>query len=268
MNAPLVSVIVPTRNSARTLEACLKSIKSQIHPSIELIVVDNHSTDKTPEIAGRYADVFLTLGPERSVQRNAGAKAAKGEHLTFIDSDMVLDPHVITQCVAAEAEAVVIPEESFGEGFWASCKRLERSFYVGVKWMEAARFFRTSSFKETGGYHDEMVSGEDWDLSQRVGKIGKIARIDAVIRHDEGRLRFVDTLRKKWYYARKFRYYRAEHAATAALAKQTGVLARYGLFFSKPDRLFTDPLIGLGMLFMKTCEFAVGGLALLTSTRR
>ena len=62
MAKPLVSVIVPTRNSAATLEACLKSIGNQAYGPIELIVVDNHSSDATREIAKRFTDMVFVKG--------------------------------------------------------------------------------------------------------------------------------------------------------------------------------------------------------------
>src|SRR5688500_8820835 len=109
-----VSVIVPTRNSASHLRDCLASIRGQTHSEVELIVVDNHSTDETPAIAHEYAETVLTAGPERSGQRNAGARAAHGSYLFFIDSDMVLEPDVVADCLAQarthSAEAVVVPE--------------------------------------------------------------------------------------------------------------------------------------------------------------
>ena len=61
----LVSVVVPTRNSARTIERCLRSIRAQSHPEVELIVVDNDSDDATPELAVGIADLVLHAGPER-----------------------------------------------------------------------------------------------------------------------------------------------------------------------------------------------------------
>src|SRR6266542_4119287 len=61
-SGPLVSVVVPTRNSARTIERCLQSIVGQRPTRLELIVVDNDSTDGTFAIATSYADVVLRAG--------------------------------------------------------------------------------------------------------------------------------------------------------------------------------------------------------------
>ena len=83
---PLVSVIVPTKNSERTIERCLKSIKEQSYKNIELIVVDNYSEDKTFEIANKYADKIIKKGPERSLQRNYGAKISSVKYCYFIFS--------------------------------------------------------------------------------------------------------------------------------------------------------------------------------------
>lgn len=265
---PLVSVIVPTLNSGKFLERCLTSIRAQTYPSIELIVVDNFSTDATVDIAKRLADRVYQQGPERSAQRNRGAKEATGEWVVFIDSDMVLTENVIADCVAVASESVtgvIIPEESFGEGFWAQCKKLERSFYVGVDGIEAARFIRRDVFDRIGGYDEEMVSGEDWDLSQRVAKQGKLARTGSFILHDEGRLSLTRTLRKKFYYARQFGAYLARNKDSKELGGQVGIVSRYMLFFRRPAKLFANPVRGLGMLFMKTAEFGVGGLGLVSS---
>src|SRR5438093_3699221 len=97
----VVSVIVPTRNSARTLEACLKSVRAQAYRQVELVVVDNESTDQSLHIARRYCDISETFGPERSAQRNRGARLASGDFLLFIDSDMTLTPLVIGDCLDA-----------------------------------------------------------------------------------------------------------------------------------------------------------------------
>jgi glycosyltransferase involved in cell wall biosynthesis len=273
MSDDRVSVIVTTKNNHATLDACLKSISKQTYANIELLVIDNSSTDDTKDIAGRYTSHVYNREPERSVQRNYGVAKATGKYVAIIDSDMELEPEVIAACVAAmnrdtDAAGVIIPEQSFGQGFWAQCKRLERSFYVGVDGIEAARFFKRDVYMDVGGYDESMVSGEDWDLSRRVGEQGRIVRVDTFINHNEGRLNLWRTLKKKAYYARQAKHYLAKNALDSQLSKQVSPLKRYKLFFSKPGRLFERPLTGIGMLFMKTCEFGFGAAGYVFSGSR
>jgi len=247
---------------------CLKSVKNQTYGNIELIVADNNSTDDTKAIARKYTDKVFNKGPERSAQRNFGVSESTGEYVVIIDSDMKLSPQVIENCVRnieenADNVGVVIPEESFGEGFWAQCKKLERSFYIGVEWMEAARFFRKSVYQEAGGYDEVMISGEDWDLSQRIAKYGTITRVNDLIFHNEGRISLYKTIKKKFYYAQKFASYVAKNKDIGATQNQIGLFGRYWLFLSQPVKLFRNPIRGLGVLFMKTCEFGFGGMGYL-----
>lgn len=263
MTNHIVSVIVPTKNSASTLEKCLASIKNQSYKHIEIIVIDNFSSDETPQIAKKYTKLFFQKGPERSAQRNYGVKNATGEYVFIIDSDMNLDSEVVRQCANTMAEnpkvtGMIVPEESFGEGFWAQCKKLERSFYIGVPYMEAARFFKKSDFLKVGGYDKKMVSGEDWDLSQRIKNDGLFEHTAAIIHHNEGHISLFKTIKKKFYYAQLFKHYAQESRNAQDLSRQTSIIGRYALFFSQPKKLFKNPIIGLGMLFMKTCEFGFG----------
>jgi hypothetical protein len=185
---------------------------------------------------------------------------------------MQLSPEVITQCVLAAHESpssqgIIIPEESFGEGFWAQCKKLERSFYVGVEWMEAARFFDKAMYAKLGGYDSTLVSGEDWDLSQRVAKLAPLGRIEAMIYHDEGSLKLGKTLGKKYYYAQLIAQYLAKRDHAAQAAQQTSIFGRYRLYLSRPGRLLRRPHVGIGMLFMKTLEFGAGAIGMLVAKR-
>lgn len=269
---PIVSVIVPTKNSSSTLEACLKSIREQSYKQIELIVVDNFSTDATQEIAKKYADKVFEKGPERSPQRNFGVSQAQGKYVAIIDSDMELSKEVVSACVEKMKEneqllGLVIPEESFGEGFWAQCKKLERSFYVGISWMEAARFFKKEIFEQVGGYNESMVSGEDWDLSQRVESRGKVSRVQEFIYHNEGKISLVKTLKKKLYYAKKFSNYTQHNKNNPIIKKQTSAFLRYKLFFSNPRKLLANPIIGFGMLFMKSAEIATGAIIVISRVK-
>jgi glycosyltransferase involved in cell wall biosynthesis len=260
---PLVSAIVPTRNAADALRPCLESITRQSYPHVELLVVDNHSTDATLDIAHALTPLVLTCGPERSAQRNAGARAARGSYLVFVDSDMVLDPTVIERCVEkmtadATMKGIIIPERSVGEGFWARCKALERSCYVGDDSIEAARLFDRAAFDAVGGYDETLTGPEDWDLSQRIAQLGSLERINAYITHLEGRLTLQETMRSKFYYGRTLGRYVCKQPGRAAWQLQLVRLA----FVRHWRWLLAHPVLTAGMVVMKTCEFAAGGAGL------
>ncbi len=266
MPDPLVSVIVPTYNSANYLEDCLKSITEQCYEKVELIVVDNNSRDNTQDVAKKYTNHVYSKGNERSAQRNFGANQSKGDYVLIIDSDMILSENVVRACVEAVQEnsnlkALIIPEESFGEGIWAQCKKLERSFYSGIDWQEASRFFERNAYLEVGGYDESMTGWEDYDLPNRIeSKYGtkSVGRVNTLIYHNERNLNLLISCRKKFYYAKTLDLYINKYTNQDRLNKQTSILRRYGVFFANPAKLFKNPLLGIGMLFMKTCEFAAG----------
>jgi len=250
-----VSFVVPTKNSARTIGSCLRSIRAQSGRPVELVVVDNSSTDGTLEQACALADVVLTAGPERSAQRNLGAAASHGEHVVFIDSDMVLDPEIASQVVAEfdldeRLGGLVLPELSFGAGFWAECKVLEKRLYLGDSNVEAARAFRRRAFDEIGGYDTGLTGPEDWDLPDRLRRAGwAIGRVAATVHHDEGRLRLGDTFSKKRYYGRTVAPYVARHGRVGARKAARSAL------FRKPSRFLHQPRVSLGLLGLKAVEF-------------
>lgn len=269
MNTPktIVSVIVTTKNNEATIAECLESIRGQVFDNFELIVVDNSSCDATLNISKKYTKRVYSFGPERSSQRNYGAKVAKGIYLLFIDSDMKLTNRVLSECVSLLTHnkricAVIIPEESIGRGFWSKCKQLERSFYLNIGWMEAARFIQKDVFLKIGGFDTMLSAGEDFDLSQKITQAYSnkvIGRIKSYILHDEQNLSLMKTIKKKFYYGRFISKYQNKKHNSQQFKKQASILQRYRLFFSDKEKLFSNPIVGIGMIFMKTSEFLFGG---------
>jgi glycosyltransferase involved in cell wall biosynthesis len=254
--APLVSVVVPTRNCAPWLSGCIASARAQTHPAIEVVVVDNTSTDGTERLGRSEADVFASTGPERSAQRNRGAELASGQYLLFVDCDMALSPGVAAACLeaiaASGAPAVIVPEVSSGEGFWARCRSLERSCYDGDDSVEAARFFRRDLFLAAGGYDPAMTGAEDWDVSIRIAGDLHLPRSRAALLHHEGRVTLGGLFAKRRYYAPGYWRFLRKHGARAVRQANPARPA----YLRNWRRLVVHPMLTLGIGVMKSVEVA------------
>jgi glycosyltransferase involved in cell wall biosynthesis len=173
MNSERVSVVITTRNESRNIGACLASIAAQSYPPelVEIIVVDNASTDDTKAIASRYTPHVFDKGPERSAQRNHGFSRATGEIFMFLDADMILSSTVIERSVqlmgARNFCALYIPEIVLGKGFFPAVRRFERSFYDGTV-IDCVRIFTREAFAATGGFDETLTGPEDWDFDRHM----------------------------------------------------------------------------------------------------
>ena len=101
---PLVSVVVSNHNYGRFLADAIESTLAQSYWAVELIVVDDGSTDNSREVIARYRDRAHAVLKENGGQAsalNAGFAASRGEIVLFLDADDVLSPHAVEQVVAA-----------------------------------------------------------------------------------------------------------------------------------------------------------------------
>jgi glycosyltransferase involved in cell wall biosynthesis len=269
---PKVSVIVPTKNVERTMERCLRSIAAQSWGNVELVVVDNFSTDSTFEVAQQYADTAVQAGPERSAQRNLAIDLATGDYILWIDADMVLTPRVIEDAMdyalARDLTGVFIPEVTVGDGFWTACRALERKCYVGVEMIEAPRLIKRSWFVENGGFVADVAGQEDAELRMRMLDQGvPMGHIETYILHDEGRMTFADIMRKRYYYGKSLPAY--NRAQPGAISKQ-GAATLQAMVKGLPI-LAGDPVHGAALVGLRACEavaYAAGAASVNLTNRR
>ena len=89
---------IPTMNSAITIEKCLASIEAQTYRTIEVIVMDGGSSDRTVELARHYG-AQVCSGTHLAERRLLGVKLSHGEMILMLDSDQVLSPDAVEKCV-------------------------------------------------------------------------------------------------------------------------------------------------------------------------
>jgi len=99
--APLISIVVPVYNVDPYLDRCLTSLANQTYPHLECVLVDDGSTDRSPEICDKYSlhdDRFRVVHQKNtgvSAARNAGLNVARGEYISFVDADDWIEPSMV-----------------------------------------------------------------------------------------------------------------------------------------------------------------------------
>lgn len=262
---PLVSVVMPTLNSARYLNKALRSIKEQTYSNIEIIVVDNYSTDNTREIASNSGAKVYLMGPERAAQDNYGIHKAQGEFVYLTGSDMIIDPGYIEQAVDKCLEegydaiyASVLSKE--GGGFWERVKALERQSFIGSNLIEASRFFKKSVFMQLGGFDENLVGVEE-DFQHRLdASVYKTGRINAREVHLHEATTLTEVFKKSYYYGKFMPSYLKKHPVRGSRQ----------LFPVRPSyisniKIFArEPIYLLGFVVYKLVQYSGGSLGLIT----
>jgi len=179
----LVSVIIPALNEEQFIPRCLAGVTSVYYPSglIEIIVVDNGSTDRTVNLAREFGATVMQV-PNKSVGflRNAGAAAARGEILAFLDADCVPDKswlfnatRVLSEEDCVTGSRVAVPKGStWIEQLWYGGSRMGR---YAVNYINSGNLvLRKDIFLQVGGFNEELVTGEDAEFCVRARKLVRI----------------------------------------------------------------------------------------------
>ena len=276
-----LSVVITTRNEEANIANCIRAFDA-VREDVEIVVVDNNSTDATKRIAADLGATVLDKGPERSAQRNLGWRTATAEWVVVLDADMILPEKTIGAILDVTEErkdfgretedgksglpskvssplAYWIPEIRTGSGIRVKARNFERSFYDGTC-IDALRLFHKSVLEKTGGYDENLIAGpEDWELDIRVLATGaKCAVLKNHLIHNEKQLTLKRMLEKKAYYTKSMAAYQAKWKDHPALKKQFGLYYRFlGVFIEngKWKKLVRHPILALVMYFER---FSVG----------
>lgn len=200
----LVTVVIPCYNQAGYLREAIESVRTQTYRGIEIIVVDDGSTDATAAVAGSYPDVRLLRQSNAglSAARNAGLHVGRGQYVVFLDADDRLLPDALRDGLESLARH---PEAAFTSGHFRyiradgstqqvfaqeplECPPYEgmlRGNYIG---MHSTVMFRRAIFDDVGAFDTSLRSCEDYDLYMRITRRHPVARHDRLVaeyrRHD------------------------------------------------------------------------------------
>lgn len=188
LNLPLVSVIIPCYNVEEYVEECVTSVLQQTYSTIELICVDNNSSDHTyqrlEELKEKYPDIIIVKEHKAGAPaaRNAGLKLAKGEWVQFLDADDILLPEKIESNMN-----LIVLENRIIHLLIGGCKRIKahgafliREVEKTDPWLALFRsklgvtsciLWKKSILKEVGGWNEQLGSSQEYRLLFEVLKI-------------------------------------------------------------------------------------------------
>jgi glycosyltransferase involved in cell wall biosynthesis len=183
---PLASVVIICFNHGRFLAEAIESALAQTLRDVEVVVVDDGSTDDTPAVAGRFASVRYVRQENQGMAaaRNAGIAASRGRYVAFLDADDRLLPEALssgTECFRQH------PESAFVSGHYLKidaegrpipteprpCVRsdhyrvLLRENYIG---MHATVLFRRDALERVGGFDRRLRACDDYDIYLRIAR--------------------------------------------------------------------------------------------------
>ncbi|HLS48323.1 MAG TPA: glycosyltransferase family 2 protein [Gemmatimonadales bacterium] len=197
---PSITVLVPTFNRAAMLAECLESLLAQTLPPTQILVVNDGSTDETPEVLARFGDTIEVLEVSQGGKAgavNAGLARVTGEYLWVFDDDDVALPDALERIVAPlEADR----ELGFTYGMYAPARSRPDGRIgpaEGTSWLPntgkagmlpslllgnymggAALFARTACYRELGGLSPELIRSQDYDLAIRMVRRFRGAQVE------------------------------------------------------------------------------------------
>lgn len=176
MEKPLVSVIIPAYNAEKYIEETVNSALQSTYLPLEIIIVNDGSTDKTREIIDKLSaenniiKSFHQKNKGSSAARNAAIGHSQGKYILPLDADDLISPDYIEKAVSVleerpEVKVVYGDAMFFGEknGLWR-LPEFDINLLARRNIIYASGIYRRKDFDQTGGYCEDIAGMEDWDF--------------------------------------------------------------------------------------------------------
>jgi glycosyltransferase involved in cell wall biosynthesis len=214
----LVSVIIPCYNVEHYISECIESVLAQSYSRIEIICVDNNSTDGTRKVLDKYLQTYpyLTVISElrkgASAARNAGLKISRGQWVQFLDADDLLLPQKIehqVKIVKNHPQAAFVAAAYYLQPFkrerssvMPDCNDPFKALFVTKLGITSANFFNTDKIRQVGGWEESLGSSQEAELMFKILKNYRDMSCDispfTVIRERESGQISQSDPKKKW----------------------------------------------------------------------
>ena len=197
LNKTLISVVIPAYNRENTIERAIESVLCQTYPNLEIIVVDDASTDKTKNKVKQIKNKRVSylshkINQGASAARNTGIKKARGKYIAFLDSDdqwlaKKLEKQITIleknpDCSVSYCRYYIVKEKKKKISVWPEIKKyhgeLDRQLLSGNFITTSSILLKKKILQKSGLFDEKLPAYQDWEFFLRLSKSVNFAFVD------------------------------------------------------------------------------------------
>jgi len=194
---PKVSIIIPTYNQSQYLEEAMESVLNQTYQNIEIIIVDDGSTDNTSEVVKSFDNKIIYIPQKNkgaSSARNAGIKKAQGQYVAFLDSDDMWIKNKLEKQIkfiqnnpeigllgTGCYQMVDINKMIYKKIFPAKNEILQKDLIKYNPFIQSSVIIKKDVFNHIDLYDEKFKESEDYDLWLRIAQKYKVANLEQAL---------------------------------------------------------------------------------------
>lgn len=192
---PLISVVIPTYNYGKFIQICIDSVLGQTYRKFEIIVVDDGSTDETPNVLKKYGTKITTVRTKNfgaCISRNIGLNLARGKYVSFLDSDDYWKPEFLEKLfLCAQSldvdlvycDMFLIDENTKKKELVKSVRKVDSEWFHNnpgsTPFSPSTALIRRELLARTSGWNTSLKSpAEDFDFFRRCAKHGVLVHVE------------------------------------------------------------------------------------------
>lgn len=270
MTAPkLVSVVLPVYNQAHFLPAALDGVFAQTYPLLELIVVNDGSTDGTAQVLAHYRErhEFTVISQEnQGLPRalNAGFARARGDYLTWTSSDNVMLPEMLTSLATAldnnpqvglvYADFSLLDEDGHDLGLLTTAE-YDPHLLLHANLVHCCFLYRRACMERVGGYDPAFRYSEDWEYWIRISRFYRMQRVPQMLyRYRFHRMSMTSEIERQTAHAMRYAEFAAHMRRRMPWRWWLGKAKWWGLRFLHP----AHPLLAERAIWQRAIRQAAG----------
>jgi glycosyltransferase involved in cell wall biosynthesis len=266
----ILSIIIPTFNSQKTIDSCLATIFSDFpigskneKKTVEVILVDNYSTDMTEEISLKHDCEFIKIASNKAQARKAGFYESRGKYVLLLDDDMCLEDGLLSElmCLVCNdrIDSAIINEEYIPSSIFHVARNIEKKCYVGEFDIESPRLYKREILEKI----DWEALDSGWD-EMEIFMEAKRNSPNMTIAMYNKKIKLIEdpiNLKKKLHHGKYLKLYKKKYGDSPVAKRQFGFMYRTKLLLNSFKMSYWYGPVVFALKFLDFVFFYLGSIS-------